>query len=211
MLRTLIAATASACLAAGAAQAATLVSVTGSFYDADRDFTDIDDALGFVAGASADATFDVTAIDYPRGDIGSFTSATTTLEEFLGDDAASLSGGSDLTLEQSVFVLTGQIMLDGTEDVFSVGSDDGFRLTIDGMLISENTAPRGFEFTDATPGLPAGLYTFTLVYFENQGFTGVEFRVDGSIVAAAPVPLPAAMILFGPALAGLAYARRRRA
>ena len=210
MLRQITAAAASAALAVGAAQAATLVSVSGSFYDADRNFTDVDDALGFVAGASADATFGVTAIDYPRGDIGSFTSATTTLAEFLGDDAASLSGGGDLTLEQSVFVFTGQIQLDGTEDVFSVGSDDGFRLTIDGMLISENAAPRGFEFTDATPGLAAGLYTFTLVYFENQVFTGVEFRIDGDIVlAAAPVPLPAGAVLLLTGLGGLAALRRR--
>ena len=192
------------------AHAATLVNVTGSFYDADADFSDVNAAVAFADANEADATFGVTAIDYPRGDLGSLTSAPTTLAEFLGDDAASLMGDGTVTLEQSVFVFTGQIRLDGTEDTFTVGSDDGFRLSIGGQLISENVDPRGFEFTDATPGLSAGLYAFTLVYFENQVFTGVEFRVDGELVLAeAAIPLPAGAVLLLTGLGGLAAARRR--
>ena len=208
--RRLTAALAGAAAMFGTASAATLVSVTGSFYDAGTDFADVDAAIAFADANAADATFDVTAIDYPRGDLGSLTSATTTLAAFLGDDAASLVGDGSATLEQSVFVFSGQIRLDGTEETFTVGSDDGFRLLIGGQLISENVPPRGFEFTNATPGLAAGLYTFTLVYFENQVFTGVEFRVDGDVVmAGAPVPLPAGAVLLLTGIGGLAAARRR--
>ena len=209
--RRLIGALAGAAAMTGAASAATLVSVSGSFYDADENFADVDAAIAFADANAADATFGVSAIDYPRGTDGSLVSADTTLADFLGDDAGSLMGDGAATLEQSVFVFTGQILLDGTEDVFRVGSDDGFRLLIDGQLISENAAPRGFGFTDASPALAAGLYTFTLVYFENEVFTGVEFLVDGEIViAGAPVPVPAGAVLLLTGLGGLAAARRTR-
>ena len=62
---------------------------------------------------------------------------------------------------------------------FSVGSDDGFRLRIFGHgvdFVSEYTTGRGFATTLATFNFPiAGVYDSRLIYYENNGGSGVEF------------------------------------
>lgn len=62
---------------------------------------------------------------------------------------------------------------------FSVGSDDGFRLRINGHgaeFVSEYSTGRGFDTTLATFNFPvAGIYDLRLIYYENGGGAGVEF------------------------------------
>lgn len=201
-------------LGAGAAGAATF---TGEFWDARGSLLSITQADAVIAGAGPTATFASTAIDYPNGTGGVADDNSTALSTFLGADAASLSGGGDSTLGVSVFRFTGFLDLLGGPQSFAVSSDDGFRLTIGGTQISAFEQRRKFGTTTVTADAGTGATAFELVYFENNGVTGVEFLIDGVLAQAAdgpvdiaPVPLPAGLPLMGIVLGGLGLMARRR-
>ena len=202
-----------AALPAAALGAPVLSGVTADVFDVgDVPIGSVDQALDLVAGRSPDAAFAVTALDYPAGDDDTADSGTTSLSAFLGPDAASLTG-TDLTLQDSVFVFTGQILLSEGEQTFAIGSDDGFRLTIGGSVIAEFNDSRGFGQTSVTVDAGVGLASFMLVFYDDNGDGGIEFLVDGSIaeaVGADVIPLPGAAVLLASGLVGAAAVRRRR-
>lgn len=193
----------------GTASAATLVGVTGTFYDSASPILGLADADAVVTAGGADATFDLTRIDFPAVS-GSSLSGSTSLSAFLGANGTVTSGNGNLAIETSVFVFEGMIQLDGTENFFDVILDDGFRLEIGGQTIREDGSvapPRNVR--TANP-LGAGLYTFRLTYFENGGGAEVRFATDLQTVEnVAAVPVPAALPLMGGALLAGGIARRR--
>jgi hypothetical protein len=188
-------------------------TIMGEFWDASASLSDLADADAVIAAGPATATFDVSALDYPSGP-DSVVVDTTTLSSCLGSDAGSLDPASAgaLDMTYSVFRFTGMLDLLPGDQEFSVGSDDGFRLTIDGSVVSDLDGLRPYATTvvDADPG--TGLVPFVLVYFENEGVTGVEFAIDGTIVApfntAVPIPAPLPFLLMTTALAALLVTRR---
>jgi len=194
-------------LPVAAAQAATFA---GSFWDADRSFGNIGDAAAYIAANDATATFQSSGIDYPNAG-GSITSDTT-LAEFLGADAATLSGNGDSNLRTSVFRFSGSLGLTGMQTI-SVGSDDGFVLKFDGVEVLGFSTPRPFRYSEGSFDV-TDVKVFELTYYENYGNTGVEFRIGGEVVnpsmAPAPVPVPAALPLLGAGIATLAGLRRMR-
>lgn len=190
-------------------------SFDGAFWDADRSFGNIGDVLGYIDGRGPDATFQSTAIDYPGA--GGSISSSTNLSDFLGaTDAATLSGAGDANLMTSVFRFTGTIDLLG-EMRISVGSDDGFLLSLNRVDVMQYSTPRAFGYTTGSHTF-TGATTFDLTYYENYGNTGVEFRIGDTIVdasmaaatAPAPVPLPAALPLLGAGIAAMGGLRRVR-
>ena len=204
----------------GLASASTAGAATfaGEFWDADGRLGSIDDALAVIAGGPADATFSSTVIDYPRGGNGAAAAANgtiaaagTTLAAFLGVDAASLSGERDTPLTRSVFRFTGFLDLLAGAETFEVRSDDGFRLTVGGTLV-DSFGNRAFRGSPVTVEAGDGRTPFELVYYEDQGNTGVEFALNGAAAspAVAPIPLPAGLPLLAGALGVLAFIRRRR-
>lgn len=203
-----------ACAALLPASVGHAATFDGAFWDADRSFGSIGDALAYIDGRAADATFRSTAIDYPNAG-GSITS-NTRLSDFLGaTDGATLSGAADNTLAKSVFRFAGTVDLAGMQEI-SVGSDDGFALSLNGVTVLSHSAPRSFQYTKGDFSF-GGKTTFELTYYENYGNTGVEFRIGDAIVgsgmaAATPaaVPLPAALPLLGAGVAALAGLRRLR-
>ncbi|SNT05379.1 PEP-CTERM sorting domain-containing protein [Tropicimonas sediminicola] len=192
-------------LSSGAAGA---VTFQGEFWDTGS-LSGIADAEAAIL-SSPTALFTSSGIDYPNGDRNTFPSATTTVEQFLGVDGASLTGSNATPFETSVFRFTGQIYLSGGAQTFSVSSDDGFWLDVDGIRVAEFASNRGFRTTTVVDSsFTAGFYDFELVYWENTGSGGIEAALNGATLE--PVPLPASLSLALAGFAGLGVAARRRA
>jgi hypothetical protein len=150
--------------------------------------TSMTDADAFVASNQPPgAVFISTLIDYPSGSANTVDDSTL-LNSFLGDDSNSLSVPGENALNGSIFVFKGFIAIsnemdsDTTDDeddidvAFSVGSDDGFRLRIGGVIITEHLGERGFGFSHGEASFQAeGLYEVELVYYEDENVTGVEW------------------------------------
>ena len=188
---------------------ATAATFFGEFWDASTSVSNLNAANAVIAAGGPTATFQSSAIDYPQGNVNN-TRSSTTLAQYLGGDAASIIGPSSMSITRSVFRFTGFLDLTSGNQLFQVGSDDGFRLTVGGNLVAQHTNSRGFRFTSATSNPGAGRTPFELIYFENRGRTGVEFFVDGALAAPAPVPLPGAFALLLAGLAAFGFARPLR-
>ncbi len=189
--------------------------VLGEFWDVTGPVGSIAAAEAAIAAGAPDATFRSTAIDYPNGTFDftapEFISSMTTLATFLGVDGPSVVGAADATIEGSVFRFTGFLDLVAGPQTFTVGSDDGYRLRIDGALISEQDAPRGFAPTEVIVDAGQGLTPFELIFYEDFGESSVLFTVDAGLVTGVAVPLPASLVLLLSGLGALAWIRRRAA
>lgn len=180
----------------------------GEFWDASSPLSNLNDADAVISSQAVTSTFTSTGIDYPNGSTTRIGSGTT-LANFLGSDAASIIGPSNSTLQRSVFRFTGFLELLAGPQLFTVGSDDGFRLTIGGTQISQRFSNRGFATTSTTVDAGIGLTAFELIFYENSGRTGIEFAIDNAIATPAPVPLPQGLPLIAAALGALMILRRK--
>lgn len=196
-------------LALCSATSASAATFTGQFWDSPSSFNNINQAISFSENNATTATFTSTGIDYPAGGTNNINS-NTTLANFLGPDAASIVGNGNATIMTSVFRFTGFVdLLPGNQE-FVVGSDDGYRLEINGDRISQQNSPRGFNNTTRNRDPGEGRATFELFFFENFGNTGLEVFIDGQIATAAPIPIPASLALLLSAVAALGALKWRR-
>lgn len=159
----------------------------GSIYTSVAAINTLAQAEAVVTAASApDATFFATEIDYPNGTPPN--AATSTLGNFLGVDGASISAPALLptALTRMVFVFDGYLNV-GTAGTYSftVGSDDGFQLDIDGVMVTNFPALRGFANTTGNATLNAGYHTIRLIYWENLAQEGL--RMTSSLTGGATV------------------------
>ncbi|MEM7489281.1 MAG: VPLPA-CTERM sorting domain-containing protein [Pseudomonadota bacterium] len=180
----------------------------GEVYESDDRIGSLADALSIVADNAPDATFLSTGIDYPNGSADQVKSKTA-IADFLGADGASLSAAVG-AVKTTVFRFTGYLDLAAGQETISLRSDDGFRLTIGGNVIGTMDL-RPFRETIFEVDAGEGVTAFEIVFFENGGYTGIEFDIDGKTAAPAPtpVPLPAGGLLLVTALGGIAVLRRR--
>jgi len=155
----------------------------GEFWETPRR-DDVDAAIADTSG-SPDATFSSTHVDYPQGAAAGQQSSLP-LSNFLGTDAPSIAGNGAAVLTTSIIRFSGFIELAPGPHSFSVGSDDGYRLIIDGNVVSEHPRVRGFRTTTVTQDVGSGVLPFELWFFERTGNTGVDFYIDGVLAAPAP-------------------------
>lgn len=174
----------------------------GEFWDASTPVSNMGQANAIIAAGPATSTFRSTAIDYPNGSANNISS-NTLLSTFLGADAASIVGPANRTITQSVFRFTGFLDLLPGPNRFTVGSDDGFRLTIGGVQIAQQFNSRAFSLTNVTTTAGSGKTAFELIYFENAGNTGVLFNINNALAVPAAVPLPPAVLMLIAAMLGL--------
>ena len=175
------------------------VGLDASFYDANVRITSNARADDFRNANVPTATFVATLANYPV--VGNVSSSGTALVTFLGNDGDTLSGAFNNNLRDSVFYFEGFISITSDMDVignnstidlaFAVGSDDGMRLRIGSVVVTEFTSPRSFGFSgDIASFEEEGLYPIDLLYRERGGSTGVEFHstIPGGPNAGAPPP-----------------------
>ncbi|MFO0966754.1 MAG: LamG-like jellyroll fold domain-containing protein [Gemmataceae bacterium] len=87
-------------------------------------------------------------------------------------------GGGDYYAVKATGVL--QVNTAGTYS-FALGSDDGSRLKIDGVLVAQFDTPRGFAVTYGTATLTAGAHTFEWVGYDLTGSSGFELSVAAGV------------------------------
>ncbi|MEM9838035.1 MAG: hypothetical protein AAF830_02665 [Pseudomonadota bacterium] len=162
------------------------------------------------------ATWEVSALDYPRGGINSLRSASSTLANFIGPDTPTLTGNNFFDLQNTAYIFSGMIRLEDDFEQWSVSSDDGFRLIVDRQIVGQFDGVRTWGTTTGTFSQRAGLYSFAIVFFERRGDIGIEFTSNGAIVEAGEdpipdpgeVPIPAAALLLPFGLLTVVSARR---
>ncbi|MEM1379440.1 MAG: hypothetical protein AAGH41_02325 [Pseudomonadota bacterium] len=197
------------CLISSNAQAAVLRDVVGQVWKSPGfRINNISQAFQVVNSTPLQATWDVSALDYPRGAAFTIRSASATLSNFIGPDAATLNGNNFFDLQNTAYIFSGQIKLEDDFERWTVSSDDGFRLIVDGVIAGQFDGVRPGGTTSGTFSQRAGLYSFAMVFFERRGDMGIVFTSNGAIVEAGEVPLPGAAILF-PAGLLAAFVQRR--
>jgi hypothetical protein len=224
----------------GAVPTSTGTGLSGSYYKfgSGTAITTMNQAIQLISAASGPtATFTTAAVCYPNCNISTVLDASTSLSGFLGGNASGLTytlppSQIPTTIDHSALSLTGYIAIGqaGTYN-FNLGSDDGAQLTIGNQAIIADNALHSFAINSGSATFAAaGLYAITIQYYENTGYTGLEFwgsdslgncalgrcnntfagnpfymTVPGAIAA----PEPTAVTTFVGGLAALAWVRRR--
>jgi len=181
----------------------------GEFWDVANPNYSINQALNAIDGVAPTATFNSSLIDYPNGNPTN-QSSNRSLANFLGTDAASIVGDATATITTSVFRFTGMVELLPGQQTIALGSDDGYRLRLNNVVVSQQNRPRAFRTTTVDDDVGTGIVPFELIFYENYGRTGVEFRIDNTLATPAPVPLPASAGLGLLGLIALGALRKRR-
>ena len=136
----------------------------------------------WIAAAGAPtATFFTKSVCFPDCN-GDFVSQTTALAGLLNSNVSDFSytagnsAATVATVDHAAMVLTGFLAIanPGTY-TFSLGSDDGSRLTIGGQTVVNNDLLHSFTTaTGAATFITAGLYAINLTYFNNGGYSGLD-------------------------------------
>ncbi|WP_036181731.1 VCBS domain-containing protein [Marinomonas sp. MED121] len=151
---------------------ATVLGLSAQYYAYDDstngNLSDIDDAMAVVNENDPTATFTATELSYSygTGDLG----RDTNLEDFLGDDAASLSANPSTETGDAVIYMTGDVSLDAGSYSIKVYADDGYQIIVDGVVVAsadyiQSPTTKIETFDIAT----SGEHTIEIVYWDQGG------------------------------------------
>ncbi|MEM7210351.1 MAG: hypothetical protein AAF479_00445 [Pseudomonadota bacterium] len=158
---------------------ATGTGLAGAAYvDPDRGIWSIERLEEVITETAPVLTFTSSELNYRGFD------SENTIADFLGDDAASITGGDGNAYEMgpSGFVLTGYIYIPEGVHELTVNSDDGFTLTIGGVPFSEFLRGRGPDDTSRVAQFDGGLYQIDMLYFDGGGGHALNLKIDGLTV-----------------------------
>ena len=175
-------------------------------------------ALSEISGVTPTASFTATSVCFPScgntlGDGGS------TVADFLGGNATGITSNTVSDLSNHVVVLTGflNVVTSGMQ-TFSLASDDGSELIINGQVVSLDDGDHGFGGPGSVSvNLTKGFDSIEIVQFEDGGVTGLTVMENGAalggnevVTTAVPEPATWAMMLAGFGGLGAAMRARRR-
>ncbi len=154
--------------------------LSGEIFPIGGHVRNVGQAVSVMQNRPASASFLATSIDYNEG-------GRRPVAEYLGSDAASLSGNGRMQVEEMAFRFTGYILLEsGTHD-FMVTSDDGFRLIIGGRQVTAHLGRRASaESRGSITIRQPGLYPIEIVHFDNHNGAVLQFKssLDGGGIVA---------------------------
>ncbi|OLU29064.1 Ig-like domain-containing protein, partial [Pseudomonas sp. PA27(2017)] len=129
--------------------------------------TSLAQVRAFIAANSPDAAFVAKNINYSLsgGDLG----GNNNLQSFLGSDAASLNVDPENSSD-AIIRLSGTLQLQAGNYQFQVRADDGYSISIDGVIVSRfdgNQSPstNSGSFTISEPGA----HTIEIIYWDQGG------------------------------------------
>lgn len=123
--------------------------------------------------------------------IGQTTENNVQFDNFWGTGTVAFDRASDIELTSSRTIT----LSEGTY-VFTVGSDDGFRLYIDGQLVMQDWVDHSYETKSYTATLTEGQHQFRLDFYENAGNARFSFEYQEQTTSTPtptnePTPTPA--------------------
>ncbi|ABZ78462.1 putative outer membrane adhesin like protein [Shewanella halifaxensis HAW-EB4] len=127
----------------------------------------------FINSNEADATFTATTLNYAKG--GGNLGTGTSLQSFLGDDAASLSNDPGNSSD-AILHMQGSVQLDAGTYGLKVTADDGYSVLIDGVVVAE--VSRNQSSSTRVPGddghiyfdiTDPGAHSIEVIYWDQGG------------------------------------------
>ncbi|MEL6479311.1 MAG: LamG-like jellyroll fold domain-containing protein [Pseudomonadota bacterium] len=148
--------------------------MNGEIYVSEEHLGRVDHLASLIASTDPDYTFTASEAVYGRG------RSEISVEEFLREDADSLSGDASQTVFDDVGVtLSGFIYIPPGKHQVTVVSDDGFALSLGGVSFSAFEFGRGAAPTSRTAQFEGGLYQIDLAYFDGGGGQELRLEIDG--------------------------------
>ena len=175
---------------------ATTQGLYGQYYQLPSWPTSVANAESMIAGAGGPtATFTANEVCFPTCGATAFD-GTTTLDQLLAANASDVSANAVQNLNSHAIVLTGEVdVAQSGLQSFSLYSDDGSDLFVDGALVVNNDGVHPWAGVSATDTLSAGWHKIEIVQIEDGGYTGLTARMDGQYIGGSQVreaPLPPA-------------------
>ncbi|MEM6549991.1 MAG: LamG-like jellyroll fold domain-containing protein [Pseudomonadota bacterium] len=147
--------------------------LVGQIYDSNfiNSISSVDTVLA--EGAGDRYTFEATDLFFRSGN-------NSTLADFLGEDADSLNANAEaIAMDTIAFDFSGYVFIPEGEHEITVRSDDGFRLSLGGQVVSSHNNSRPDEPTTIKADFDGGLYKIDLLYYDGFGNQSLSFEIDG--------------------------------